>query len=278
MLKQVAAAFHAQGKKVVVVLNVGGVLETASWRNQADAILLAWQPGQEGGYAVADVLSGRVNPSGKLAVTFPMAYGDIPYAQDFPGKVLPGAEAAKGFGGQASENTYAEGIYVGYRYFDSFAKAPAYEFGYGQSYTTFSYGPLKLSAVSAAGQLTATLTVTNTGTVAGREVAQCYLSAPGGGLAKPAHELKAFAKTRLLAPGQAQALTFTLNAADLASFDAAKSAWVAAPGTYTVQVGASSRLIRQRATFQLPKQLAAEKSRPLLKPQAPITELQARQK
>ena len=278
LLRQVATAFHAQGKKLVVVLNVGGVVEVASWRQQVDALVLAWQPGQEGGHAIADVLSGKVNPSGKLATTFPVAYSDVPYAADFPGKVKPGAApAANAFMGQESENTYQEGIYVGYRYFDTFGVQPAYEFGYGLSYSTFNYGPLKLSAVSAAGQLTATLTVTNTGTVAGREVAQLYLSAPAGNLAKPTRELKGFAKTTLLAPGQSQTLSFLLHAADLASYDPAASAWVAAPGTYTVQVGASSRLIRQRATFALPKQLVAEKSQPLLRPQAPITELQARQ-
>ncbi|RZK56404.1 MAG: beta-glucosidase, partial [Hymenobacter sp.] len=278
LLRQVATAFHAQGKKLVVVLNVGGVVEVASWRPQADALVLAWQPGQEGGHAIADILSGKVNPSGKLATTFPTAYSDVPYATEFPGKVKPGAAPAlSSFTGQDSENTYQEGIYVGYRYYDTFGVQPAYEFGYGLSYSTFGYGPLKLSAVSPAGQLTATLTVTNTGAVAGREVAQLYLSAPAGNLAKPVRELKGFAKTALLAPGQSQTLTFPLHPADLASYDPAASAWVAAPGTYTVQVGASSRLIRQRATFQLPRQMVVEKSQPLLRPQAPITELQARQ-
>ena len=276
LLKQVAAAFHAQGKKMVVVLNVGGVVEVASWRDQADAVLLAWQPGQEGGYAVADVLSGQTNPSGKLATTFPMTYIDVPYAAEFPGKVKPGSTPGRGFMGQDSENTYEEGIFVGYRYYNTFKTKPAYEFGYGLSYSTFGYGPLKLNAATFGNKLTATLTVTNTGTVAGQEAVQLYLSAPVGPLPKPESELKAFAKTTLLAPGQSQALTFSLTAADLASFDPAISAWIAAPGTYTVKVGASSLLIKRRATFQLPKQLVTERSRPLLKPQGPITELQAR--
>lgn len=276
LLKQVAAAFHGQGKKVVVVLNVGGVIETASWRNQADAILLAWQPGQEGGHAVADVLSGQVNPSGKLATTFPMRYADIPYGADFPGKLRAGAAAPSNpLGGQESENTYAEGIYVGYRYFNTFHKLPAYAFGQGLSYTTFGYGPLKLSAPVLNGQLTATLTVTNTGQVAGREVVQLYVSAPAGKLAKPASELKAFAKTSLLAPGKSQTLTFTLTTADLASFDMAASAWVAEAGTYTVQAAASSLDVKQRATFQITKPVVAAKSRHLLSPQAPVQELAA---
>ena len=277
LLKQVATAFHAQQKKVVVVLNVGGVTEVASWRNQADAILLAWQPGQEGGHAVADVLRGQVNPSGKLATTFPVRYQDVPYAADYPGKELPSAAAPTGNAlmGKASENTYAEGIYVGYRYYNTFGVKPAYEFGYGLSYTTFAYGPLKLSAPTLAGKLTATLTVTNTGQVAGREVVELYVAAPKAKLPKPASELKAFAKTSLLPPGKSQTLTFTLTAADLASFDTAASAWLTDAGTYTAKAGASSLTIKQSATFQVPKAVVVEKSRPLLVPQAPVEELKA---
>ena len=279
LLKQVAAAFHAKSKKMIVLLNVGGVTEVASWRGQADAILLAWQPGQEGGHAVADVLSGRVNPSGKLATTFPMRYADIPYGADFPGKLLAGgAKPANALMGMPSENTYSEGIYVGYRYYNTFKQQPAYEFGYGLSYTTFGYGPLKLSAASFSGALTASLPVTNTGRVAGKEVVELYLSAPAGALDKPASELRAFAKTKLLPPGQSQTLTFTLQPADLASFDTASSAWVADAGTYSVQAGTSSLNIKQRASFQLPAALVVEKSRPLLAPPAPISELKVAKK
>ncbi|NML66282.1 beta-glucosidase [Hymenobacter sp. RP-2-7] len=277
LLRQVSGAFHGQGKKVVVVLNVGGVMEVASWRDQADAILLAWQPGQEGGNAVADVLSGQVNPSGKLATTFPIVYDDVPYGQNFPGKLLDASAKGGGLMGAPAENTYEEGIYVGYRYFNTFKVAPAYEFGYGLSYTTFGYGPLKLSSATFGGKLTATLTVTNTGKVPGKEVVQLYLSAPKGKLDKPASELRAFAKTGLLAPGQSQALTFSLSAADLASFDTAASAWVADAGTYTVQAGASSLAIKQRATFTVPRALVVEKSRPLLVPQQPLADLKAGQ-
>ena len=277
LVQQVATAFHGAGKKVVVVLNVGGVTEVASWRAQADAILLAWQPGQEGGNAMADVLSGQVNPSGKLATTFPLRYQDVPYGQRFPGQLLDASAKGGGLMGAPAENTYDEGIYVGYRYYNTFKVAPAYEFGYGLSYTSFGYGPLKLSSATFGGKLTATLTVTNTGPVAGKEVVQLYLSAPKGKLDKPASELRAFAKTALLAPGKSQTLTFSLRAADLASFDTAASAWVADAGTYTVQAGASSLNIKQRATFQLPKALVVEKSRPLLTPQQPLADLKAGQ-
>jgi len=274
LLKQVATAFHAQNKKVVVVLNVGGVTEVASWRDQADAILLTWQPGQEGGNAVADVLSGKVNPSGKLATTFPVAYKDVPFSGTFPGKELPGAKATgNALMGAPSENTYEEGIYVGYRYYNTFKVKPAYEFGYGLSYTTFRYGALKLGSPSFAGKMTATITVTNSGQVPGKEVVQLYVSAPASRLDKPESELRAFAKTNLLQPGQSQTLTFNLVAADLASFDTPSSAWVVAPETYTVKVGASSLDVKQSAKFEVSKELVVEKSRKLLAPQEPLSDL-----
>ena len=265
------------------MLNVGGPVEVASWRDQADAILLAWQPGQEAGHAIADVLSGRVNPSGKLATTWPARYADVPSAKDFPGHVVAGAPPATNpLMGQASENSYAEGIYVGYRYYRTFRVAPAYAFGHGLSYTAFRYGALRLTGApnGATDSTTATVTVTNAGRVAGREVAQLYVSAPSGasaagGLAKPERELKGFAKTGLLQPGASQTLTFRLGAADLASFDPAASAWVADAGTYTVRVGGSSDAEGARTTFQLPRRLVIEQSRPLLAPRTPVVELKA---
>jgi len=274
LIKQVAGAFHAQGKKVVVVINTGGVVEVASWRAQADAILLAWQPGQEGGHALADVLSGQVAPSGKLATTFPMAYKDVPYATEFPGKLLASPEGAgAGLMGKPSENTYNEGIYVGYRYYNTFKVKPAYEFGYGLSYSSFTYGKLQLSASSLTGKITASLKVTNSGPVAGKEVVQLYVHAPSGALAKPESELRAFAKTGLLAPGQSQTLTFPLTAADLASYNTAAEAWQTDAGTYTARAGASSLDIRQTATFTVPKAVLVQKSRKLLAPQQAVKEL-----
>jgi beta-glucosidase len=275
LLKQVSTAFHAQNKKIIVVLNVGGVTEVASWRDQADAILLAWQPGQEGGHAVTDVLSGKVNPSGKLATTFPVAYSDVPYGQNFPGKLLAGtAPAQNALMGAPSENTYEEGIYVGYRYYSTFQVKPAYEFGYGLSYSTFAYGPLTVVR-SPTNEITARLTITNSGKVAGKEVVQLYVHAPTGKLAKPESELKAFAKTNLLQPGQSQALTFKLTTNDLASYNTAAEAWVAEAGTYTVRASASVLTTKQTASFSLPKEVVVRKSRPLIVPQAPITEMKA---
>jgi beta-glucosidase len=254
LIKDVAAAFHAQKKKIVVVLNVGGVVETASWREVPDGILLAWQPGQESGHAIADVITGKVTPSGKLASTFPVKYADVPSAANFPGKTLVAADPQArggvfGRGDREAEITYEDGVLVGYRHYATKGVKVAYPFGFGLSYTTFAYSGLKLSAAEFGTGLTATVTIKNTGKVAGREVVQLYLSAPGKSMPKPAIELKGFAKTKSLAPGESQVVTFKLVPQDLASFDEESSAWQAEAGSYTVKIGASSEDIRQTATF-----------------------------
>jgi beta-glucosidase len=250
LINNVSEAFHAKGKKVVVVLNIGGVIETASWKDKVDAILLPWQPGQEGGNSVADVFTGKVTPSGKLTMTFPVNYSD--------------AASAKYWIGTPAENptsvAYEEGIYVGYRYFNTFNVKPSYEFGYGLSYTSFDVSGLKLSAATFANKLTASVTVKNIGKTAGKEVVELYLSAPSKNTDKPSSELKAFAKTKLLQPGESQTLTLTLNPKDLASFVTAKNAWIAEAGTYKVAIGTSSLNIKQTASFSLAKELVVEKT------------------
>ncbi|AGA76686.1 glycoside hydrolase family 3 C-terminal domain-containing protein [Echinicola vietnamensis] len=262
LLKNVSEAFRAKGKKVVVVLNIGGVIETASWRELADAILLAWQPGQEGGNAMADILTGKVNPSGKLATTFPLDYPDVPTTKNFPGTPAENPEKV----------VHEEGIYVGYRYYDSFAVNPAYEFGFGLSYTDFSYDNLKLGSETFENEIEVTADIKNTGNKAGREVVQLYLAAPGKAMDKPVKELKNFAKTKLLAPGESQTITFVLDARSLASFVSERSAWIAEAGKYTVHVGASSRDIRKSAGFDLEKELTVEKVHKVLVPQEKISE------
>ncbi len=273
MIQGVSAAFHAQHKKVIVVLNIGGVIEVMSWRDAPDAILLAWQPGLEGGNAMADVLSGKVNPSGKLATTFPVSYNDVPSAKNFPGREFPD-KATTGMMGMKmipAEVVYEDDIYVGYRYYHTFKVKPAYEFGYGLSYTDFTYGPVTLSSNTFDKSITATVTITNSGKVGGREVAELYISAPGKKLQKPAEELKAFAKTNVLVPGESQTITFTLSAADLASYNSNDSWWVAEAGTYTVKIGASSENIPQSATFTLDKDIITEKDHKALEPQVGIS-------
>jgi beta-glucosidase len=253
LLTNVSDAFHLVGKKVVVVLNIGGVIETISWRDQVDAILLAWQPGQEAGNAIADVLSGKVNPSGKLATTFPADFQDVLSSANFPGTVLQGPDPNNRSplaGARAAEVVYHDGIWVGYRYFDSAGVKTAYPFGYGLSYTRFGYSDMVFSTEGFGDKITLSVTVTNYGKVAGKEIVQLYISAPGTAMQKPAEELKGFAKTRLLQPGDSQTLSFQITTMDLASFETGSSSWLAEAGTYTVKLGASSTDIRLAKSFQ----------------------------
>jgi beta-glucosidase len=281
LIKSVCTAYHAKDKKVVVILNVGGVVETASWKDLPDAILLAWQGGQETGNSIADILCGKVNPSGKLASTFPAKYDDVPSAENFPGKIIGEApKPAEGEGlmaafmrPQPSEVTYEEGIYVGYRYYNTFKVPVSYEFGYGLSYTTFEISDLKLSSIKFDKSITVTVNVKNTGNVAGKEVVQLYLSAPATRIDKPECELKGFAKTKLLQPGESQTLTFVLESRSLASFDTRASSWVADAGKYTVKVGSSSKNINQTATFDLGKYVTVKKESDALAPMVEINEL-----
>jgi beta-glucosidase len=277
LIKSIATAFHAKGKKVLVVLNIGGVIEVTSWKDDVDAILLTWQPGLEAGNSIVDIISGKVNPSGKLATTFPVAYTDVPSAKNFPGKELPQENKqpanAGPFSSRPSEVIYEDGIYVGYRYYNTCNVKPAYEFGYGLSYTDFSYGNLKLSSSNFLNKITATITITNKGSAAGKEVAELYISAPSQKLDKPSEELKGFTKTRLLKPGESQTVTFTINASDLASFDTNSSSWIAEAGKYTVKVGSSSINFNSSATFNLAKEIITEKDKKELAPQVDISEL-----
>lgn len=255
MINRVSDAFRAAGKPIIVVINSGSVIETAPWRDRADAILCAWQPGEEGGNSVADVLTGKANPSGKLTMTWPIAATDHPSTANFPkvmdmysyktmedwGAGIPGVDFTN----------HEEDIYVGYRYFDTFGKQVAYPFGYGLSYTTFTYS--KPAAKVVGDKIEVTVSVKNTGRVDGKEVAEVYVSAPKGQLEKPAQELKAFAKTRLLKPGESETLKMSINKIDLASFDDAQSRWIADSGVYTIKVGASSRDIRGTVSLRLPE-------------------------
>ncbi len=279
LIKNVSAAFHAEGKKVVVILNVSGVIETASWSSIPDAVLCAWQPGQEGGNSVVDVLSGKVNPSGKLAVSFPMSYDDAPTANNFPGTEVKQEGPVDDTPDQSGfsfmqrvpwEVVYEEDIYVGYRYYNTFEVPVAYEFGYGKSYTTFEYSNMTLSSKEFNGEISVSIDVKNTGAVAGREVVQVYASAPKGKLEKPEEELVAFGKTAMLEPGASATLSFTIDASDLASFDEAISGWIAEAGDYTLKVGASSTDIKAKDTFTLASELNVETVSNSLAPQVNI--------
>lgn len=277
LIKNVSEAFHKEGKKAIVILNIGGVIETASWKSYPDAILLAWQAGQEGGNSVADILSGKVNPSGKLTMTFPTSAMSVPANKNFPdaSKIDLKEMMASFMGGRKQQSdrpnidftNYEEDIYVGYRYFDTFNVPVSYPFGYGLSYTTFDYS--NMSSTDNGKSFTFTCTITNNGSKAGKEVVELYISAPGKDMAKPAKELKGFVKTNLLKPGEKQQISFTVNKTDLASFDESSNSWVVESGNYTAQVGASSEDIRQNATFKVEGE-TVEKVHQVLTPQVTL--------
>ena len=280
MITNVAEAFQAEGKKAVVVLNIGGAIETASWKNTPDAVLLAWQPGQEGGNSVVDVLSGKVNPSGKLAITFPVKYEDGPAASTFPGHEIEGEagdeQDLSGFSFMRRvpwEVTYEEDIYVGYRYYNTFDVGVSYPFGYGLSYTTFEFDNAELDNTEFNEKVSVSVSVKNTGDVAGREVVQVYLSAPGKSMNKPEMELVDFGKTKLLQPGESETLTFDIEAMDLCSFDEATSSWVAEAGEYTVKIGASADDIKKTTTFSVADEMVVETVSNALAPQVEINKL-----
>ncbi|MBR4740678.1 MAG: fibronectin type III-like domain-contianing protein, partial [Bacteroidales bacterium] len=220
------------------------------WKNIPDAVLLAWQAGQEGGNSVTDILTGVESPSGKLPMTFPVNLMDAASSKNFP---IDATNEVYFLNRRENSNVkdvdvtkYEEGIYVGYRWFDKQDLAVSYPFGYGLSYTCFEYSEPQV--VNDGKTVTAKVTVKNVGEVAGKEAVQLYVSAPEGTLDKPVKELKAYGKTAKLAPGESQELTLCFPTSELASFDEEKSAWVVDAGTYTFLFGASSRDIRCTAT------------------------------
>ena len=247
LIQQVCDVYHKAGKKVVVLLNIGGVIETASWKDLPDAILCAWQAGQEGGNSVVDVLSGKQSPSGKFTMTWPVKFNDAYSSKNFPIDEDPRidifSQGKKGNVRNVDYTDYEEDIYVGYRYFDSFDVPVSYPFGFGLSYTTFDYNNAKIAQKGDAYEVS--VNVKNTGSYEGKEVVELYVSAPDNKAAnKPVKELKAFAKTKLLKPGESETLTLNVKAADLASFDEATSAGVVAEGEYQFLIAASAQDIK----------------------------------
>lgn len=238
LIKSVSKEYHAAGKKVVVLLNIGAPIEVEDWKNNADAILITWQAGQEAGNAVADVLSGKVNPSGKLTETFPVRYKDVPSYGNFPGT--------------QDVVYYGEGIYVGYRYYDTKGIEPQYSFGYGLSYTDFKYSNLKVSSstmdLEKDEKVKVSVDITNTGKVAGKEVVQLYVSANVASVDRAEKELKGFDKVSLKA-GETKTVTMEINKRDLSYYSESQKDWVAEPGKYTIKVGASSKDIKLTSTL-----------------------------
>ena len=226
---QMLADICAYYKNVVVVINAGAQVDLSfmdEFRN-IRALLVIVQPGMEGGNAFADILSGKVNPSGKLADTWAYKYEDYPSSEKFSHN-----------NGNVETELYDEGIYVGYRYFDTFEVPVRYGFGYGLSYTDFEITGCALKAVSAE-KIRVTATVRNTGNVSGKEVVQVYASLPGGILEKEAHRLAAYAKTNELKPGEAQEVTMEVKMDGLTSYDEKRAAWILESGFYGIWVGNS---------------------------------------
>ena len=275
LIEQVCDVYHKAGKQVVVLLNIGGVIETASWKDLPDAILCAWQAGQEGGNSVVDVLSGKQSPSGKFTMTWPVAFTDAYSSRNFPIDQDPRIDmmnqGKKGNLKNVDYTDYEEDIYVGYRYFDSFEVPVSYPFGFGLSYTTFEYSDAKISRKNDIFDIT--VTVKNTGNYDGKEVVELYISAPDNKAKnKPAKELKAFAKTKLLKPGESETLTLSVTTPELASFNEEASAWVVDEGEYQFLVGASSQEIK--ATLTADVKNMQTKVNDVMKPQGKMNLLQ----
>ena len=240
LLEKVSKYFHKYKKRVIVILNIGQPIEVYSWQKLVDAILLIWQPGQEVGRVTADALIGVINPSGKLPITFPKDYKDVP-SWNFPG--------------EPSENptkvVYYEDIYVGYRYYDTFGVEPAYPFGYGLSYTKFEYSDLKVELKK--DYLLVKFKVKNVGKYSGKDVTQVYVSPPRGKIPKPLQELKGFHKTKMLKSGEVENVEVRIPLELLAYYVDGK--WIVEPGEYEIRVGASSRDIRLKAKITITETL-----------------------
>ena len=267
LIKQVCDVYHKAGKQVIVLLNIGGVIETASWKELPDAILCAWQAGQEGGNSVVDVLSGKQSPSGKFTMTWPVKFTDAYSSKNFPIDQDPRIDmlnqGQKGNVKNVDYTDYEEDIYVGYRYFDSFNVPVSYPFGFGLSYTTFEYSDAKIAEKD--GGYEVNVTIKNTGSYEGKEVVELYVSAPDNKAAnKPVKELKAFAKTKSLKPGESESVTLNVKSADLASFDETASAWVVTNGEYEFIVAASAQDVK--ATLKATAQALQTKANDVLKP------------
>ncbi len=245
MIINTCNAFHAESKQVIVVLNIGGVIETASWKSMPDAILLAWQGGQEGGNSVADILTGKINPSGKLPMTFPVNLSDHASNANFPldGEPINMMDLITGHKDENIKNkdftNYEEGIYVGYRHFDKSNLQVSYPFGYGLSYTTFEYSNEMVELNN--DTITIKATITNTGNIAGKEVVQVYTSKPNSAIDRPVKELKSFSKTKNLEAGESTTLYLQVPVSELSYWSEEDGAWKMEPGTYEIQVGTSSR-------------------------------------
>ncbi len=264
--KEAIRTLRSRFARVIVVLNVGSVVDTEFLRKEsgADAILLMSQAGNIGGYALADILTGKETPGGKLTTTWAQHYEDYPCAGQF-----------SHMNGDVDDEYYEEGIYVGYRYFDTFNRTPAYPFGYGLSYTDFS---METESVHRDGEMvTLKVRVKNIGEkYAGKEVVQVYYSAPEGKLEKPYQELAAYGKTKKLAPGEEQCLELSFSIRQMASYEEERASWVLEAGDYVIRVGNSSRNTRIEAVLELDGEAVTEKLSNRFAPDCELKQMSAK--
>tara|TARA_B100001057_G_scaffold324177_1_gene324381 strand:+ start:5468 stop:7903 length:2436 start_codon:yes stop_codon:yes gene_type:complete len=260
MIKNTCEVFQSKGKKVIVILNVGGVIETSSWKNQPDAVLLAWQGGQEGGNSVVDILTGKVNPSGKLPMTFPIDINDHKSSLNFPmdGEKLKLNDLIFGFDYDKPENKkirnkdytiYEEGIYVGYRHFDKDKIEVSYPFGYGMSYTNFKYSDLKITKQE--NKINLSFKVQNIGGFKGKEITQVYISKINSKIDRPIKELKGFSKTKLLESDKSSILDIEIPVSDFYYWNEKINSWDIENGEYSIQIGSSSRDIKLQEKIKI---------------------------
>lgn len=255
-------------RKVIVVLNIGGVMDLSALKSidGIDAVLLMGQLGNIGGDALCDVLTGRVTPSGKLTDTWAKSYQDYPSSAGFSHN-----------DDNTDDEYYTEGIYVGYRYFDSFGVEPLYPFGYGISYTQFALDVERVFVKE--GEVRAEVKVTNIGSrYSGKEVVQAYVSAPSGEIEKPYQELRAFVKTKLLAPGESETVTLSFAVSDMASYCEACAAWVLEAGRYLLRIGTNSKDTKVAAGLQLNERVRTEELRNLFADEVKLDEIHPQQK
>lgn len=286
-IRKVSKNYHTKGKKIIVLLNICSPVETASWKDLADAIVCTWQSGEQVGNSMADVLSGKVNPSGKLPISFAVNYGDAAADANFPSDVDDKALGSMFMWGYNKDKApakrepqknidftnYEEDIYVGYRYFDSFNKAVSYPFGYGLSYTTFGYSNARIAEKD--GMYTVSIDVKNTGECAGRNVVELFVAAPKSKkLNKPIKELRNYAKTGLLQPGQTETVTMKVSAFDLASFNEKTSAWKTDAGIYDFLICSSAEKVETKVSAKVKG--SVRKVNNLLKPQVKLNLLTQR--
>lgn len=239
LIRRVAAA----NRNTIVVMMAGGPVAMDKWLGHVPAVLQAWYPGMEGGNAIAEALFGDIDPSGKLPCTFPRKLSDSP------------AHALGAYPGKNGKEEYTEGLLVGYRWFDTKQIEPLFPFGYGLSYTKFEYGPASVTPGSAPGSFTVSLDISNDGDRDGAEVVQLYVKPGKEKLMRPMQELKGFSKVFLKAH-EHKSVSIPLDASSFSYYDPDRKAWVAEAGKYELEIGSSSRDIRQRATAEIPSEIS----------------------